>query len=45
MPDYTTICRMIKTLDLQVKNYVRDRTSPMLVAVDSTGISVYNLSG
>jgi hypothetical protein len=44
VPNYTTMCRRIKTLELNVKDYVTDRAVPMVVAVDSTGISIYNLS-
>lgn len=42
-PNYSTMCRRLKSLDLKVKDLSNGK-EPKAVVIDSTGISIYNMS-
>lgn len=44
IPNYSTMCRRASNLDVQIKDFRKNKSEAIAVAIDSTGIHVYNMS-
>lgn len=44
IPDYTTMCKRMKSLNLAVKDFRKNKSESVAVAIDSTGISIYDMN-
>ena len=43
VPDYTTVCRRLARLSLEVKDYRGSCAGPLVIAIDGTSIGLYTL--
>lgn len=44
VPDYTTMCKRLKSLEIPVKDFRRNKSKDICVLIDSTGLEIYDLS-